>query len=118
MAIGEVSRAAAARPRDEQHSSGAGTGRARRFGEILKAAGAAAAGAIPGIGPVIVKAIPPLRGGSFDPNTVLRDGSSEALQYLELQRAISREARHYETLSNVMKARHEASMNTIRNLRS
>jgi hypothetical protein len=51
-------------------------------------------------------------------NAALLDGDSEALRYLELQRAISRETREIETISNVMKARHDAAMNTIRNLRS
>jgi hypothetical protein len=92
--------------------------RGRRFGEILRAAGSIAIAALPAVGPILSRSLPSLTRNGLDPRTLGVDGSSEALQYLELQRAISREARHYETLSNVMKARHEAAMNTIRNLRS
>ena len=76
-----------------------------------------AASAIPVIGPAVGAAVDaisshhPSRIGPFQ-------GESETLQYLQLQRQIEQETRAFETASNVLKARHDATMNAIRNLRS
>lgn len=91
--------------------------RAKVFGQILRAAGAVASATLPGVGPAIgavADAIDRSRRGAL----AGFDGTSDALRYLELQRAIQEETRTFETLSNVMKARHDATMNSIRNMRS
>lgn len=87
------------------------------FGTILRAAAGVASVALPGIGPAvgaIAGAIDRNRRESFE----RFDGTSDTLRYLELQRAIEQETRAFETASNVMKARHDATMNSIRNLKS
>ena len=72
------------------------------------------AAVLPGVGPV-VDAI----ASAVDRNAIARlGGSSETIRYLELQRAIEEETRMFETVSNVMKARHDAAMSSIRNLKS
>ena len=100
----------------EPHTSrpnGAGS----KFGRILKAAGAAAVSAIPVVGPAIAGAIPAFGRRRF-PGGVDPYAPSEALQFLELQQAISRESREFEVATNVLKARHDAAMAAIRNLKS
>ena len=44
-------------------------------------------------------------------------GRSETVFYLNLQRQIQAESRFYQTVSNILKARHESSMAAIRNLK-
>lgn len=88
------------------------------FGRVLKAAGAAAVSAIPVVGPAIAAAIPAFSRGRRFPGGVDPNAPSEALVFLELQQAISRESREFEVASNVLKARHDASMTAIRNLKS
>jgi hypothetical protein len=39
-------------------------------------------------------------------------------EFLELQRAVQSESRKYQTLSNASKARHDAAMNAIRNMKA
>lgn len=87
------------------------------FATIVRSAGAIAAATIPGAGPVIGAVLgsagrrnAPVLGGF--------GGLSETLAYLELQREIERETRIYETASNILKARHEATMSSIRNIKS
>ena len=90
--------------------------RPSRFGEVLRTVASAAASAVPVIGPILGAAVSAVMGrqGPLD----IGEGRSEALQLIELQRAISRETQTYEAVSNVMKARHDAAMNSIRNFRS
>ena len=91
--------------------------RSASFGRILRAAAAAAATAVPIVGPII---------GAIAASRTSRDaalrgalgGESETLQFLELQRAIEQETRMYEAASNVLKARHDATMSSIRNIKS
>src|SRR5262245_10212480 len=92
------------------------TGRGAVFKAILRAAGAVAAATIPVAGPAIGAVI----GATGRRRAPLLDavgGESETLQYLELQREIERETRLYESVSNVMKARHDATMSSIRNIK-
>ena len=100
-------------PRAGLRKSGAGGA----FGRVLKAAGAAAVSAIPVVGPAIAAAIPAFGRRQF-PAGVDPYAPSEALQFLELQQAISRESREFEVATNVLKARHDAAMAAIRNLKS
>ncbi|OGF65749.1 MAG: hypothetical protein A2Y62_08635 [Candidatus Fischerbacteria bacterium RBG_13_37_8] len=44
-------------------------------------------------------------------------GQSDMLYYLKLQMEIMRESREYQTISNVLKAKHDAITNAIRNIR-
>ena len=93
-------------------------GRKGTFGRILKGAAGAAVSAIPVVGPAVAAAIPGLgRRGRF-PGGVDPTAPSHALEFLELQQAIEREAREFEVASNVLKARHDAAMTAIRNLKS
>lgn len=97
-----------------------------------------AAGFIPG-GPVITAAIRGATGGevghdaqslSASPETTgaggrsaptavggLADQSNQAMQLLELQHALAMEQQRVQTLSNVMKARHDSNKAVIGNLR-
>ena len=86
------------------------------FSNILRAAGAVASVAVPGIGPAIGAITSAMNRNSAQ--AMAFDGDSDALRYIELQRAISQETRVFETTSNVMKARHDAMMNSIRNMKS
>jgi hypothetical protein len=72
---------------------------------------------MPVVGPVI-DAVAAVRGPRDARLGAALGGESETLQYLELQRAIERETRLYEAASNVMKARHDATMSSIRNIKS
>ncbi len=42
---------------------------------------------------------------------------SDMMYYLRLQVEIMRETREYEAISNIMKAKHDAATNAIRNIR-
>lgn len=87
------------------------------FKKILKAAAHVAAAAVPGVGPILGAVV----GGVGRSRSPLLDsfgGTSETLQYLQLQREIQREVRAFEATSNVLKVRHEATMSAIRNMRS
>ena len=87
------------------------------FSKILRAVSAVASAAVPVAGPAIgaiTAAVDRERGGV----AARFDGTSDTLRYLELQRAIERETRAFETASNVMKAQHDAAMSSIRNLKS
>ena len=84
------------------------------FSTILRNAATIAAAALPVVGPAIASAVDRSRIASV----AGLNGTSETLKYLELQRAIEQETRAFETASNVMKARHDATMNSIRNLKS
>ncbi len=86
------------------------------FSTILKAAGAVASVTVPGAGPAIGAITSAMNRNSAQ--AMAFDGESDALRYIELQRAISQETRVFETTSNVMKARHDAMMNSIRNMKS
>ena len=44
-------------------------------------------------------------------------GQSEMMFYLKLQRQMMAEQRLFQTLSNIMKARHDSCTNAIRNIR-
>lgn len=87
------------------------------FRQILRIATTVAAAAIPGAGPAI-GAVASAVGRDRAPLLGSIGGASETLQYLELQREIERESRLYEAASNVMKARHDAAMSSIRNIKS
>ncbi|MGH9720238.1 MAG: hypothetical protein ACRD8O_08500, partial [Bryobacteraceae bacterium] len=67
--------------------------------------GAATNVVAPGVGTVIGSAI---GGGGY---------MAEMQQFLELQRAVNMEQRQYEAQSNVMKAKHDAAMSAIRNIK-
>lgn len=86
------------------------------FANIFRAAGAIASVAVPGVGPAIGAITSAMNRNSSQ--AMAFDGESDALKYIELQRAISQETRVFETTSNVMKARHDAMMNSIRNMKS
>ena len=88
-----------------------------RFGRVLRAVAAVAAAAVPVVGPII-GAVASARGPRDVRLGGALGGESETLQYLELQRAVERETRMYEAASNVMKARHDATMSSIRNIKS
>lgn len=44
-------------------------------------------------------------------------GQSETVFYLDLQRRIQAESRYFQTVSNILKARHDSAMAAIRNLK-
>ncbi|MEM1201802.1 MAG: hypothetical protein AAGN66_01085 [Acidobacteriota bacterium] len=44
-------------------------------------------------------------------------GRSETRFYLELQKEIQAESRYFQTVSNILKARHDSAMAAIRNLK-
>ncbi len=111
----------AASPRIIQRLPSAGdeptTSRRHVFTSILRAAAGVAARSVPVAGPVIgavVESVVAQRSPLLGPS----GGTSETLAYLELQRQIERETRLYEATSNVMKARHDATMSSIRNIKS
>ena len=87
------------------------------FKQILRTAAKVAAAAIPGVGPIVGAAVDGV-GRRRAPLLDSFGGSSETLQYLELQREIQHEVRAFEATSNVLKVRHEATMAAIRNMRS
>lgn len=43
--------------------------------------------------------------------------NSDMMYYLKLQMEIMKQSREYEAISNVMKAKHDAATNAIRNMR-
>ncbi len=92
-------------------------GRGNVFKRILRAASTVAAATIPVAGPVI-GAVADAIDRRRSPLLSSFGGESETLRYLELQREIERETRVYEATSNVMKARHDATMSSIRNIKS
>src|SRR4051812_2946414 len=73
------------------------------FSKILRAASAVASVALPAAAPAI-GAITAAVDRERDGVAARFDGTSDTLRYLELQRAIERETRAFETASNVMKA--------------
>ncbi len=81
----------------------------RRF--LGAVAGGAANIFAPGLGSVVGKFIG--GGGALGSTGLLGESS----QFLELQRQMQMETRAFETASNVMKARHDAAMSSIRNIR-
>jgi hypothetical protein len=87
------------------------------FGTVLRAAGAVAAATIPGAR-AVVDAVEGAVDRRRSPLAGPIGGESETLRYLELQRDIERETRMFETASNMMKARHDATMSSIRNIKS
>jgi hypothetical protein len=83
-----------------------------RFRQILGGiAGGAANIVLPGVGGVIESAISGGIGG------VGSNLLGDSRQFLELQRQIQAEARAFEAASAVLKAKHDASMAAIRNIR-
>jgi hypothetical protein len=81
------------------------TGGVSKFGEILgKVAITAANIAAPGLGSVL--------GGRFSSGLM----NNDPMQYLEMQQQMLSEARAFETVSNVQKAKHDSAMAAIRNL--
>jgi len=86
-------------------------GGASKFGQILgkiatTAATTAANIAAPGLGGLL---------GSKISSGLL---NNNPIQYLELQQQMLAEARAYETVSTVLKAKHDSAMAAIRNMRS
>lgn len=86
------------------------TGGASKFGQILgkiatTAATTAANIAAPGLGGLL---------GSKISSGLL---NNNPIQYLELQQQMLSEARAYETVSTVLKAKHDSAMAAIRNMR-
>jgi len=78
-----------------------------KFGSILKGlASTAATIAAPGLGGVL--------GGGF--GSMLMNVNNNPIQYLELQQQMLSESRAFETVSNVMKAKHDSAMAAIRNV--
>ena len=75
-------------------------------------AGSAANAVLPGVGGAIENLI---SGGTGLGSSSILGG--EASQFLELQRQIQAEARAFEAASAVLKAKHDASMAAIRNIR-
>ena len=45
------------------------------------------------------------------------NGQSDMMYYLKLQIEMMRESREYQAISNVLKAKHDAATNAIRNMR-
>jgi hypothetical protein len=84
------------------------TGRFRRI--LGGIAGGAANAVLPGVGGTIENWI---GGGVSGMGNLL----GESRQFLELQRQIQAEARAFEAASAVLKAKHDASMAAIRNIR-
>jgi hypothetical protein len=87
------------------------TGGASKFGQILgriatTAATTAANIAAPGLGGLL---------GSKISSGLL---NNNPIQYLQLQQQMLAEARAYETVSTVLKAKHDSAMAAIRNMRS
>jgi hypothetical protein len=82
------------------------SGSTGKFGRILGTIVSTAANiAAPGLGGVL--------GGNF--SSVL--SNNNPIQYLELQQQMLSEARAFETVSNVLKAKHDSAMAAIRNVR-
>jgi hypothetical protein len=99
----------------------------QRFGSVLKnvaQTGLSVAGAvIPGAAP-IASAIGGALGGSNLGNTPGLDGGdlmsqmmSQNMQFLALQNGMQQESRKYQTISNSLKASHDAAMASIRNIK-
>ena len=43
-------------------------------------------------------------------------GKSDMIYYLQLQQKMQAESRYYETISNILKNRHDTAMNAVRNI--
>ena len=56
-------------------------------------------------------------GGSSDPSGMLNAQTNQAMELLEMQQQISMEQRQFQTVSNVMKARHDTAKAVIQNVR-
>ena len=52
-----------------------------------------------------------------DPESVLAGSQAQAMELLEMQQQISMEQRQFQTVSNVMKARHDTAKAVIQNVR-
>jgi outer membrane lipoprotein SlyB len=67
----------------------------------------------PGIGGMIGSAISGGLGGGIGGSGIM---GSDPMQYLRLQQQMNMEARYYDTLSAIMKCRHDSSMSAIKNI--
>lgn len=83
------------------------------FRRILgSVAGGAANAVLPGVGTLIGSMI---GGGIAGPSGGLL---GESAQFLQLQQQMEAEMRAYETVSTILKCRHDVSMDAIRNMKS
>lgn len=105
------------------NASGEGEPKAHKrrgvFANILRGAATVASVIAPGAAPVLaaVNAAIGKKARNLDTQEFL-NGESETVRYLQIQREIERETRMYEATSNILKARHDATMSSIRNLKS
>ena len=105
---GDITSIDTSQPQTTQTTSGAS-----KFGQILgkiatTAATTAANIAAPGLGGLL--------GGKI--TSGLLNMNNNPIQYLQLQQQMLAEARAYETVSTVLKAKHDSAMAAIRNMRS
>ena len=56
-------------------------------------------------------------GASSEPGALLDQQANQAMELLEMQQQISMEQRQFQTVSNVMKARHDTAKAVIQNVR-
>jgi hypothetical protein len=94
-------------------------GQSSTFRRILgSVAGGTANIFAPGIGSIVSSAI----GGRMDIGSGISAPTGgllgDSAQYLQLQQQIQEESRQFETVSAVLKSRHDAAMDAIRNMKS
>jgi hypothetical protein len=71
-----------------------------------------------GVGNLVAPGVGGLIGNAISGSSGLNSGGlmGQTMQYLQLQQQMSQQQEAFETASNVLKSRHDASMNSIRNI--
>jgi hypothetical protein len=85
---------------------------------ILKGIGGAAASFIPGVGPMISNLI---GGGGPDfgsMQAMIQQQQRSSMQMLQIQNQVSQQSQNFTSVSNLLKARHDAEMSAVNNFKS
>lgn len=88
-----------------------------KFMGILKGIGSAAASFIPGVGPMISGLI---GGGGPDfgsMQAMIQQQQRSSMQMLQIQNQVSQQSQNFTSVSNLLKARHDAEMSAVNNFK-
>lgn len=89
-----------------------------RFGSVLKSIAGVATSFIPGVGGMLSGAI---SGGGPDfgsMQTMIQQQQKQAVQMLGIQNQVTTQSQNFTTVSNLLKARHDAEMSAVNNFKS
>jgi hypothetical protein len=89
-----------------------------KFMSVLKGIGGVAASFIPGLGGILGGAI---SGGGPDfgsMQAMIQQQQKQAVQMLGIQNQVTTQSQNFTTVSNLLKARHDAEMSAVNNFKS